>query len=185
MRMRRIRHCFSARVLKLKVIINSNSLREVYIMSRIYLVYRSYGIFLIYLMINLSALAVSYFFPLIIVEGNNPNIIRYLDVPFGSIAFSFMLGLLFLGSRSYLKRNRRIARIFYDMSLLFLSSQITAIGFRYIFLQQEITNNPYQDVIDVRFGGYIYFMVPIVLIGFLFRLIYVGIERRNSVYIVR
>lgn len=154
-------------------------------MLRIYLLYRSYGIFLVYLLINLSAILVSRFLPLIIVKGDNPNDIYYLDIPFGQIAFYFMIGLLVLGSRSYLRRNRRIARIFYDLSLLFLLSQITAIGFRYFFLQQEVANNPYQDIIGVSFGGYIIVMIPIVIFGFLFRLIYVGIERRNSVYIVR
>ena len=64
-------------------------------------------------------------------------------------------------------------------------SQIATIGFRYLFLQQEIAANPYPDIINVRFGGYIYFMTAVVAFGLLFRLIYVGIERRNSVYIVR
>lgn len=154
-------------------------------MTRIYLLYRSYGLFIVYLLLNLSALIVSYLLPIIIVEGENPKVIRYSNLPFGQVAFAIMIGLLFLGSRFYLKRNRRIARIFYDMSLLFLFSQIAAIGFRLFFLQQEINNNPYQDIIDVRPGLFLLVITPIVLLGFLFRLIYVGIERRNSVYIVR
>lgn len=154
-------------------------------MLRIYLLYRSYGIFLIYFILNLSALIVSYLFPIIEVYGDNPRDIRYSDLPFGQIAFAIMIGLLLLGSRSYLKRNRRIARIFYDMSLLFLTSQIAAIGFRLYFLREEIRNNPYEDLIEVNFGPFIWLISSIVLLGFLFRLVYVGIERRNSVYIVR
>lgn len=154
-------------------------------MLRIYLLYRSYGIFLIYFILNLAALIVSYLFPIIEVYGDNPRDIRYSDLPFGQIAFALMIGLLLLGSRSYLKRNRRIARIFYDMSLLFLTSQIAAIGFRLYFLREEIRNNPYEDLIEVSFGPFIWLISSIVLLGFLFRLVYVGIERRNSVYIVR
>jgi hypothetical protein len=123
--------------------------------------------------------------PLIIVTGDNPNIIRYLDVPLGLIAMISIALLLLIGSRSYLKRNRRISRVFYDVSLLFLLSQISTIVFRYVSLQQEIANNPYPDNINVSFGSYIYIMAGIIIIGLLFRLIYVGVERRNSVYIVR
>jgi hypothetical protein len=154
-------------------------------MLRFYLFYRAYGIFMVYFLINSAALAISYFMPLIIVEGDNPNTIYYLSVPLGTFAFIFMVGLLIIGSRFYLKRNRRLSKIFYDLSLLFFLSQIATIGFRFLFLQQEIAANPYPDIINVRFGGYIYFMTAVVVIGLLFRLIYVGIERRNSVYIVR
>lgn len=160
-------------------------LREDRKMTRIYLLYRSYGIFVIYLLLNCSAIIVSYLLPIIIVSGDNPREIKYSNLPFGQIAFGVMIGLLLLGSRYYLKRNRRIARIFYDMSLLFLFSQIAAIAFRLFFLQQEISNNPYQDIIDVRPGLFLFVITPIVLLGFMFRLIYIGIERRNSVYIVR
>ena len=160
-------------------------LREDLKMQRIYLLYRSYGIFLIYFILNLSALIISYLLPIIEVYGDNPRDIKYSDLPFGQIAFAIMIGLLILGSRSYLNRNRRIARTYYDMSLLFLSSQIAAIGFRLYFLREEIRNNPYEDLIDVSFGPYIWVISSIVVVGFLFRIIYVGIERRNSVYIVR
>lgn len=160
-------------------------LQEVLNMVRIYLLYRSYGLFLVYLILNLSAITVSYFLPLIQVEGDNPNIIYYLNVPLGQIAFAFMFILLIAGSRYYLKRNRRFSRLFYDMSLLFYLSQITTIGFRYLFLRQEIAANPYPDTIDVFLGDYIYVMAGVVLLGLSFRLIYIGIERRNSVYIVR
>jgi hypothetical protein len=154
-------------------------------MLRLYLFYRAYVIFFVYFILNSAALAVTYFMPLIIVTGDNPTVIRYLDVPLGLIAMISIAVLLLIGSRSYLKRNRRISRVFYDVSLLFLLSQISTIVFRYVSLQQEIANNPYSDNINVSFGGYIYIMVGLVIIGLLFRLIYVGVERRNSVYIVR
>jgi hypothetical protein len=154
-------------------------------MLRLYLFYRAYVIFFVYFILNSVALAVTYFMPLIIVTGDNPNIIRYLDVPLGLIAMISIAVLLLIGSRSYLKRNRRISRVFYDVSLLFLLSQISTIVFRYVSLQREINNNPYPDNINVSFGSYIYIMVGLVIIGLLFRLIYVGVERRNSVYIVR
>jgi len=154
-------------------------------MLRLYLFYRAYVIFFIYFILNSAALAVTYFMPLVIVTGDNPNIIRYEDVPLGPIAMITIAMLLLMGSRSYLKRNRRISRVFYDVSLLFLLSQISTIVFRYVSLQQEIANNPYPDNINVSFGSYIYIMAGIIIIGLLFRLIYVGVERRNSVYIVR
>lgn len=152
---------------------------------RLYLFYRSYGLFLIFVMMNVSALLIGYFFPLIRVVGDNPNTVYYFDIPLGVVVFSTQLLLLLVGSFYYIRRNRKNARTIYNLALLVYLSQVITITTRYILLIREISINPYEDEIEVYLGPYIYFMAIIVAIGIVFRLLYIGIERRNSVYLVK
>ena len=134
---------------------------------------------------NVSALLIGYFFPLISVVGDNPNIVYYFDIPLGIVVFSTQALLLLVGSFYYIRRNRKNAKTIYNLALLVYLSQVITIATRYILLIREITTNPYEDEIQVFLGPYIYFMAIIVGIAILFRLLYIGIERRNSVYVVK
>jgi hypothetical protein len=152
---------------------------------RIYLFYRSYLLFLVFVLINLTAFLSSYFFPLIHVEGDNPNTIYYNDIPLGIVIYALQAFLLLIGSLYYLRRNRKNARIIYDVSLIVYMSQVITIFVRYSLLIVEVSSNPYNDEIRISLGLYIYLMAIIIGLGIFFRLTYIGIERRNSVYIVK
>lgn len=152
---------------------------------RIYLFYRSYLLFAIFVLVNVTAFLVSYFFPLIHIEGDNPNIIYYNDIPLGIVIYVLQAFLLIVGSVYYLRRNRKNARILYDVSILVYLSQLITIVVRYSLLLAEVANNPYNDEIYISLGLYIYLMAAIIALGIFVRLTYLGIERRNSVYIVK
>ena len=141
--------------------------------------------FLIFVLVNIAAFLVSYYFPLIHIEGDNPNIIYYNDIPLGIVIYALQGFLLFVGSVYYLRRNRKNARILYDVSLLVYMSQVITILVRYSLLIAEVTSNPYNDEINISLGFYIYLMAAIIGLGIFVRLTYIGIERRNSVYIVK
>jgi hypothetical protein len=152
---------------------------------RIYLFYRSYLLFLIFVVVNIAAFLSSYFFPLIHVDGDNPNTIYYNDIPLGIVIYALQAFLLLIGSVYYLRRSRKNARILYDVSLLVYMSQVITIFFRYSLLIAEVSTNPFNDEISISLGSYIYLMAIIIGLGIFFRLTYIGIERRNSVYIIK
>ena len=173
-------------------------------MNRIMLFYRSYVLYLFFLI--LSALSVvGAFTPIFTVTSDNENItlgkniVRILDISyrasfgdfvlwgttnFGYLIF-FIFGILFLtGTYFYVSRRRALAKTLYDLLLLFNISQLLALVIRYIQLQFHISNYP-DDEISIFIGNYVYILIGVIVIGVVIRYFYVGVERRNSVYIYR
>lgn len=173
-------------------------------MNRLMLFYRSYILYLFFLILSVLSV-IGAFTPIFTVSTDNPNIIlgktivRILDISYrpsigdfilwGTTNFGYLIfvifGILFLiGSYFYISRRRAMAKTLYDLLLLFNVSQLLALIIRYVQLQFHISNYP-EDEISIFIGNYAYILLGVILVGLVIRYFYVGVERRNSIYIYR
>lgn len=146
-------------------------------MDRLILVYKSYGLYLIFTLIC-SFSAVSSLQPLYVITGENPQTV-FINVVNNGKFINFLLAIIFItGSYFYLNRYKLLSRVVFDLLLLFLTAQVITI--MYYFITLQIIK---EDNITILVGAYFWLSAIALGLGYVFRYFYVGIERRNSEYV--
>lgn len=174
-------------------------------MNRIILFYRSYILYFLFIVLSILSVAGS-FTPIFSLSTDNPNItlgrteVRILDISYdpniiifgqsiGTTNFGIFIFVVFaiiflIGSFFYLTRRRALAKTLYDLLLLFNLAQLIALLIRYVQLLFHVSTYP-DDRISIVLGNYVYILAGVIVVGLIVRYFYIGIERRNSVYIYR
>jgi hypothetical protein len=132
---------------------------------------------MIFIVISAFSL-LSSFLPLFVVRGPNPQTI-YINGVTGGIGVTVLLVLIFvLGSYYYIKRFRVMSKVMFTVLVVFLAAQVITLILYYVQLLSVREAGT-----TVLLGMYFWLSIVGLIIGVIFRNLYVGIERRNAEYI--
>ncbi len=146
-------------------------------MNRLILFYKAYFLYLIFLIIGAFSFFSS-FLPLFVIEGENPQTV-YINEVTGGIGITILLvGIVLLGSNYYIRRFRVMSKVTFTALVVFLGAQVITLLLYYFSLLSVK-----EPGTSVSLGMYFWLSIAGLIIGIIFRYLYVGIERRNAEYI--